>query len=77
MVDDEAMVLEVGRMMLERMGYRVICAGSGQEALAVYREKGREISFVILDMIMPGISGAETFDRLGQEIAAVFEDGAK
>jgi two-component system cell cycle sensor histidine kinase/response regulator CckA len=64
LVDDEKMVLEVSREMLEFLGYRVHAAGSGQEALAVYMEKLKEIDLVILDMIMPGISGGETFDRL-------------
>jgi two-component system cell cycle sensor histidine kinase/response regulator CckA len=64
LVDDEKMVLEVSKAMLESMGYRVYAAGSGQEAIAVYLEKQKEIDLVILDMIMPGISGGETFDRL-------------
>jgi two-component system cell cycle sensor histidine kinase/response regulator CckA len=46
------------------MDYRVYAAGSGQEALAVYMEKRGEIDLIILDMIMPGMSGGETFDRL-------------
>jgi two-component system, cell cycle sensor histidine kinase and response regulator CckA len=64
LVDDEQMVLEVSREMLESLGYRVYAAGSGQEAIAVYMEKQKEIDLVLLDMIMPGISGGETFDRL-------------
>ena len=64
LVDDEKMVLEVSREMLESLGYHVYTAGSGQEALAVYMEKRNEIDLVILDMIMPGISGGETFDHL-------------
>jgi CheY-like chemotaxis protein len=58
------MVVEVTRELLVSMGYRVYAVGSGQEALAVYHEKRNEIDLVILDMIMPGISGGETFDRL-------------
>ncbi len=64
LVDDESMVVDVTREMLLSLGYRVHAAGSGQEAVAVYMEKGREIDLVILDMIMPGMSGGETFDRL-------------
>ena len=63
-VDDEKMLLEVSREMLEFLGYRVYAGGSGQEAIAVYMEKQKEIDLVLLDMIMPGISGGETFDRL-------------
>ncbi len=64
LVDDEKMVLEVSKEMLESLGYRVYAAGSGQEAIALYLEKKDEIDLVILDMIMAGISGGETFDRL-------------
>jgi two-component system cell cycle sensor histidine kinase/response regulator CckA len=64
LVDDEQMVLKVTRELLESLGYRVYAAGSGQEAVAVYMDKRNDIDLVILDMIMPGISGGETFDRL-------------
>ena len=64
LVDDEKIVLEVSRELLESMGYRVYSVESGQEAIALFTEKRNEIDLVILDMIMPGISGGETFDRL-------------
>jgi DNA-binding NtrC family response regulator len=63
-VDDEAMITEVGRAMLEKMGYSVLTAGSGAEALAVFRRQRDRIRLVILDMIMPEMSGGKTFDRL-------------
>ena len=64
LIDDEQMVMEVNQELLESMGYKVYVAGSGQEGIAVYMEKKDKIDLVILDMIMPGISGSETFDRL-------------
>jgi PAS domain S-box-containing protein len=64
LVEDEKAVLEVSRELLEFLGYRVYAVGSGQEAIAVYLEKGKGIDLVVLDMVMPGISGGETFDRL-------------
>jgi PAS domain S-box-containing protein len=64
LVDDEPIVLEVTRELMEALGYRVFLAGSGQEAIAVFLEKRKMIDMVILDMVMPGISGNETFDRL-------------
>ena len=78
LVDDEEMVLEVSKELLESLGYRVYAAGSGQEALAVYMEKQKEIDLVILDMVMPGISGGETFDRLREinsEIKVLLSSG--
>ena len=59
LVDDEPTVLEVNKTLLEALGYRLYIAGSGQEALAVFMEKNGQIDLVILDMIMPGISGGE------------------
>ncbi len=64
LVDDEEMIVEVGVMMLTTLGYKALSARSGKEALDLYREKGKGIQLVILDMIMPGMSGKETFDQL-------------
>ena len=64
LVDDEKMVMEVNKDVLEFLGYRVYTAGSGQKGIAVYMENQKEIKLVILDMLMPGMSGGETFDRL-------------
>ncbi len=64
LVDDEEIITEVGEELLSALGYRVITAGSGTEALSTYRDGREEISMVILDMIMPGMDGGETFDRL-------------
>ena len=64
LVDDEEMVIEVGTLMLEKMGYTVIAAKNGEEALMRYRENKDAIHLVILDMIMPGIGGAETYEKL-------------
>ena len=66
LVDDEAMIVEVCSRMLESMGYRVICASSGREAVDLYRHHSEEIEIIILDMIMPGMGGGKTFDRLKQ-----------
>ena len=64
LVDDEGMVIDVGQRMLERLGYQVLIARSGKEALDVYGKKIKEIDLVILDMIMPSMGGGETYDRL-------------
>lgn len=64
LVDDEETVLAVSRDILESLGYRVSAARSGPEALEIMAAEGDEIALVILDMIMPGMSGGETFDRL-------------
>ena len=50
--------------MLEMLGYRVLVARSGEEAVALYKANPQEIDIVILDMIMPGLGGEQAFDCL-------------
>jgi CheY-like chemotaxis protein len=64
LVDDEEMILDVGKKMLEEMGYIALIARSGEEAVEIYKEKENQIEMVILDMIMPETGGGETYDRL-------------
>lgn len=66
LVDDEEMIIEVGKALLERLGYRVITASNSEAALAAIMEENSKIDLVILDLIMPGISGGATFDRIRQ-----------
>jgi CheY-like chemotaxis protein len=63
-VDDQEPITELGRDILESLGYRVITAMSGKEAEDIYESDGHRIDLVILDMIMPEMGGGETFDRL-------------
>jgi nitrogen-specific signal transduction histidine kinase/CheY-like chemotaxis protein len=63
-VDDQDVVIDVGKAILEELGYTVLLAKSGQEAVDVYAERMEEIDLVILDMVMPTVSGGETYDRL-------------
>jgi CheY-like chemotaxis protein len=63
-VDDQQPIVDVGRALLESMGYRVITAMSGKEAMEIYSRDRDRIDLIILDMIMPGLSGGDTFDQL-------------
>ena len=64
LVDDEELILEIGKDMLEKLGYKVVVAQSGRKALEIYKKDQNAIDMVILDMIMPDMSGSETYDRL-------------
>ncbi len=64
LIDDEKMILDVGRELLEELGYTVLSALSGREALDIFQKNSDKIDLVIMDMIMPGMGGGETFDRL-------------
>jgi len=64
LVDDEEMILDVGQALLKALGYKVLIAGSGKEALEIYKKNKEKIDLVILDMIMPVTGGGETYDRM-------------
>ena len=64
LVDDEEMVLDIGARLLQKLGYSVLQAGSGLEALDVYKKNKDVIDLVILDIIMPDMSGGEVFDKI-------------
>ncbi len=64
LVDDEKMVRDVGRAMLEKLGYKVIIATGGEQAVDAVQRKGDEIELVVLDLIMPGMDGGKVFDHL-------------
>ncbi len=62
LVDDEEMILKVGERMLSKLGYSVITAKGGKEAMKVFQGNGHDIDIVILDMIMPEVNGEEVFN---------------
>ncbi|MGM0452678.1 MAG: PAS domain-containing hybrid sensor histidine kinase/response regulator [Thermodesulfobacteriota bacterium] len=64
LIDDEPIIKETGQTMLEELGYFVLTAESGQAAESIFRENVNTVDLVILDMIMPDMSGSDTYDRL-------------
>jgi len=64
LVDDEDMILDVGRDLLEKLGYEVLTVKSGIEAIEIYRTNQKKIHIVILDMVMPKMSGGDTYEKL-------------
>jgi PAS domain S-box-containing protein len=63
-VDDEPQVLKVCSLMLKRLGYKVLTAPGGKQALELLRQDGEKISLVILDLTMPELNGVQTFHAL-------------
>ena len=63
-VDDEEIVRNVAEEFLSRLGYEVLTAADGQEAVEAYRLSGAGIDLVILDMVMPRLGGRECFRAL-------------
>lgn len=64
LVDDEQTIIEIIGMALKMFGYEVLFATEGEDALQTYRSRKDQIALVILDMLMPKMSGGKVFDLL-------------
>ena len=71
LIDDEQIILNLGESILHGLGYKVITASDGEEAVKIYRERGNEIALVILDKVMPVMSGIEAYRNLREINPAV------
>jgi two-component system cell cycle sensor histidine kinase/response regulator CckA len=63
-IDDESMILNVGKEMLKTLGYTIQIAHDGPTAIDFYKKDPGSIDLVILDMVMPDMGGGEVFDKL-------------
>ncbi len=64
LIDDEEEVRQMGKLLLEEHGYKVILAAHGEEGVEIFRQRHQEIDLVLLDLIMPGKDGIEVFHEL-------------
>ena len=64
LVDDEEVVCNIGKEMLEMKGHSVSLCKDGNEAIEKFKKIWQEIELVILDMVMPKIAGTETFHAM-------------
>jgi len=67
LADDEPDVLHSVAEVIERLGYRVLAASDGEQALTLFRSHRDDVAMAILDVVMPGISGTETAQRMREE----------
>ena len=63
-VDDQAVVLEFCRVTLERAGFKVFTASSGDQALSFFEPNRSPVDLALIDIVMPGMSGIELAKRL-------------
>ena len=63
-VDDEPIVIDVGRTILEKLGYRVLTCESGKEAIELLQSRAAEISLVLLDIKLPDMNGADVLEYI-------------
>jgi CheY-like chemotaxis protein len=76
--DDHVGIREMIRTALVGCGYRVLLAVNGDEAVRIFEERSREISLVVLDMVMPRVGGLEAAHRMRQiqkELPVIFTTG--
>jgi PAS domain S-box-containing protein len=64
LVDDEDDIINVGAEILETLGYKVMTAKNGEEAIKLYKENIDIIDVLVIDMVMPRMSGGELYKRL-------------
>jgi len=78
LVEDEPIVRDMTKKMLEALGYSVTTCRDGQEAVEYYRDSWREIDLVILDMVMPKMGGKDTFTamyKINPDVRAILSSG--
>jgi two-component system cell cycle sensor histidine kinase/response regulator CckA len=63
-VDDEDAIREVGEELLQAMGYSVLLARDGKEAVELYEKNGDNIDIVLLDIVMPHMGGSEVYEKM-------------
>ena len=76
--EDEAVVREMVIAALERLGYRVVAASTGEEAVRLIDRLGDEIDLLLSDVVMPGMSGPDLYDRARRtrpDLKAIFMSG--
>ena len=64
LVDDEELLISIGKQMLERLGYKVTSASRGSEALNLFEKQPFAYDLVITDQTMPGMTGSDLARRL-------------
>jgi len=77
-IDDEEMIREIAQDMLNHMGYNVIVAEDGVEAVEIFKEKENEIDLVMVDLIMPKMNGVVCYQKLkeiNKDIPIIFASG--
>ena len=78
LVDDEATIRDIGKEMLEMLGFKIITAVDGYDAITIYQEQKEQIDFVLLDLTMPHMDGKETFyelRRLNPRVRVILSSG--
>lgn len=63
-VDDDPNICEMLSTILTKNGFEIVASSKPQEAISVFKERGREIDLLLTDIVMPGINGVELYRQL-------------
>ncbi len=77
-VDDEVLIREITRTVLEKLGFKTVLAGSGEEAVETFRAHQADVKIALLDRMMPGMNGeavAEIIHRLAPDVPIFLSTG--
>lgn len=78
LAEDAEPVCKLAKKLLEKVGYTVLVARDGREALRVYAENADRVDMLLLDVVMPQMGGRAVFERIRRErpdIAVLFASG--
>jgi PAS domain S-box-containing protein len=76
--EDDEMVCDLAMKILERVGYRVLTASNGNQAMELFEKRGDEIDLALLDVVMPGLGGREVHEQMiaaRPELKVLFTSG--
>ena len=76
--EDEEPLRTLAAQLLSELGYKVLLAGDGEEALKIYRDQGVQIDLMLLDIVMPRMSGRQVYEAIrkqGSNTPAIFISG--
>jgi CheY-like chemotaxis protein len=76
--EDEEPLRRLAQSVLEEMGYTVMLASNGEEAVEIYADHRRQIDLVILDVVMPRMGGHEAYQQIrlsGSDVPVIFMTG--
>ncbi len=77
-VDDDEFICHVAKIMLERMGFKVLVARNGREAVKLFQKYHKDIIVVLLDIAMPEMNGADAFlelRRIKHDVKVILSTG--
>ncbi len=78
LAEDDDMVRRLSKTMLEGVGYTVLVAADGVEALAVFAKHAAQVDLAVLDVVMPGLGGDAVFERMREvnpDVRVLFSSG--